>query len=220
MCKIWLKFLPGSSLRENALLLHLPTAMCFHSPAVHCSPDQFTCNNGQCIGKHKKCDHNMDCTDNSDEIGCCKLTFDIFSMLFLDRYATAFNVLIFINRPYRGAFPTAHQHHRLHRRCGDDSVCCGRCVLRVPARPVPADEGWRRDHDQWFCRARSVLCAAGLRATSQLPVRLSSRSGWNTALTHESKHSEYPLYIMFCLLFCRHVPWEVSNWLVEHYGWK
>uniref|UniRef100_A0AAR2L5U8 EGF-like domain-containing protein n=1 Tax=Pygocentrus nattereri TaxID=42514 RepID=A0AAR2L5U8_PYGNA len=36
--------------------------------------DQFTCNNGQCIGKHKKCDHNMDCMDNSDEIGCCKLT--------------------------------------------------------------------------------------------------------------------------------------------------
>ncbi|XP_053506614.1 low-density lipoprotein receptor-related protein 6 isoform X3 [Ictalurus furcatus] len=37
---------------------------------IHCPPDQFTCNNGQCIGKHKKCDHNTDCTDNSDEIGC------------------------------------------------------------------------------------------------------------------------------------------------------
>uniref|UniRef100_A0AAR2JRQ2 EGF-like domain-containing protein n=1 Tax=Pygocentrus nattereri TaxID=42514 RepID=A0AAR2JRQ2_PYGNA len=34
----------------------------------YCPPDQFTCNNGQCIGKHKKCDHNMDCMDNSDEI--------------------------------------------------------------------------------------------------------------------------------------------------------
>ncbi|KAM3859172.1 low-density lipoprotein receptor-related protein 6 isoform 4-T4 [Diretmus argenteus] len=37
---------------------------------IRCPPDQFSCSNGQCIGKHKKCDHNMDCTDNSDEIGC------------------------------------------------------------------------------------------------------------------------------------------------------
>lgn len=39
---------------------------------VLCPLDQFTCANSQCIGRHKKCDHNMDCTDNSDEIGCCK----------------------------------------------------------------------------------------------------------------------------------------------------
>lgn len=41
-------------------------------PPVRCPPDQFTCTNGQCIGKHKKCDHNTDCSDNSDEIGCCE----------------------------------------------------------------------------------------------------------------------------------------------------
>uniref|UniRef100_A0A8C2JCE0 Low density lipoprotein receptor-related protein 6 n=1 Tax=Cyprinus carpio TaxID=7962 RepID=A0A8C2JCE0_CYPCA len=35
---------------------------------VLCPMDQFTCANGQCIGRHKKCDHNTDCTDNSDEI--------------------------------------------------------------------------------------------------------------------------------------------------------
>lgn len=40
--------------------------------AVRCPADQFTCFNGQCIGKHKKCDHNMDCMDNSDETGCCE----------------------------------------------------------------------------------------------------------------------------------------------------
>lgn len=40
--------------------------------SARCPPDQFTCSNGQCIGKHKKCDHNMDCTDSSDEIGCCE----------------------------------------------------------------------------------------------------------------------------------------------------
>lgn len=39
---------------------------------MRCPADQFTCLNGQCIGKHKKCDQNMDCTDNSDEIGCCE----------------------------------------------------------------------------------------------------------------------------------------------------
>ncbi|KAL3048690.1 hypothetical protein OYC64_007280 [Pagothenia borchgrevinki] len=42
--------------------------------SVKCAapPDQFSCSNGQCVGKHKKCDHNTDCSDNSDEIGCCE----------------------------------------------------------------------------------------------------------------------------------------------------
>ncbi|KAI2564503.1 LDL receptor related protein 6, partial [Homo sapiens] len=37
---------------------------------VLCLIDQFRCANGQCIGKHKKCDHNVDCSDKSDELDC------------------------------------------------------------------------------------------------------------------------------------------------------
>lgn len=40
--------------------------------AVLCLTDQFRCASGQCIGKSKKCDHNLDCSDSSDEQGCCK----------------------------------------------------------------------------------------------------------------------------------------------------
>ncbi|KAM9292675.1 low-density lipoprotein receptor-related protein 6 isoform 5-T5 [Morus bassanus] len=35
-----------------------------------CLTDQFRCASGQCIGKSKKCDHNLDCSDSSDEQGC------------------------------------------------------------------------------------------------------------------------------------------------------
>ncbi|XP_070804168.1 low-density lipoprotein receptor-related protein 6 isoform X4 [Pituophis catenifer annectens] len=35
-----------------------------------CLTDQFRCASGQCIGKNKKCDHSLDCNDNSDEQGC------------------------------------------------------------------------------------------------------------------------------------------------------
>ncbi|KAH0616373.1 hypothetical protein JD844_027417 [Phrynosoma platyrhinos] len=37
---------------------------------VLCLTDQFRCSSGQCIGKNKKCDQNLDCSDNSDEQGC------------------------------------------------------------------------------------------------------------------------------------------------------
>ncbi|ETE69657.1 Low-density lipoprotein receptor-related protein 6, partial [Ophiophagus hannah] len=42
--------------------------------AMLCLTDQFRCASGQCIGKNKKCDHSLDCNDNSDEQGCCKYT--------------------------------------------------------------------------------------------------------------------------------------------------
>ena len=35
-----------------------------------CSPDQFTCENGQCIEGHLRCNKDTDCIDLSDEFGC------------------------------------------------------------------------------------------------------------------------------------------------------
>lgn len=35
-----------------------------------CSPNEFRCNNGRCIFKTWKCDHENDCRDGSDEEGC------------------------------------------------------------------------------------------------------------------------------------------------------
>ena len=40
-----------------------------------CRQDQFTCEDGQCIDVNNKCDHNTDCDDQSDEIGCELITF-------------------------------------------------------------------------------------------------------------------------------------------------
>ena len=33
-----------------------------------CKPDEFRCNNGQCILMSQKCDFRKDCTDGSDEV--------------------------------------------------------------------------------------------------------------------------------------------------------
>ncbi|KAG8535221.1 hypothetical protein GDO81_029131, partial [Engystomops pustulosus] len=35
-----------------------------------CSPEQFHCGNGQCVGKHQRCDQNRDCSDRTDKLGC------------------------------------------------------------------------------------------------------------------------------------------------------
>jgi len=35
-----------------------------------CPPDQFACDNGECIEDHLVCDRNADCSDKSDEDGC------------------------------------------------------------------------------------------------------------------------------------------------------
>lgn len=35
-----------------------------------CNPDEFTCNNGSCITKDKRCDLVTDCADLSDELNC------------------------------------------------------------------------------------------------------------------------------------------------------
>lgn len=44
-----------------------------------CTLDQFRCANGQkCIDPKLKCDHNNDCGDNSDEVGCSKSDNSIF----------------------------------------------------------------------------------------------------------------------------------------------
>ena len=40
-----------------------------------CRQDQFTCEDGQCIDIKYRCDHNTDCDDQSDEIGCKLITF-------------------------------------------------------------------------------------------------------------------------------------------------
>lgn len=35
-----------------------------------CRADEFTCANGKCIQQSWRCDHDDDCGDRSDEIGC------------------------------------------------------------------------------------------------------------------------------------------------------
>ena len=53
----------------------------FFPSTVLCLIDQFRCANGQCIGKHKKCDHNLDCSDKSDELDCCKYDENLVLLL-------------------------------------------------------------------------------------------------------------------------------------------
>ena len=40
-----------------------------------CKQEQFTCEDGKCIDVGLRCDHNTDCDDQSDEIGCELITF-------------------------------------------------------------------------------------------------------------------------------------------------
>lgn len=40
--------------------------------AISCAPNQFSCDDGECIDLAWKCDGNSDCEDNSDEHNCCK----------------------------------------------------------------------------------------------------------------------------------------------------
>uniref|UniRef100_A0A8D3C4B4 EGF-like domain-containing protein n=1 Tax=Scophthalmus maximus TaxID=52904 RepID=A0A8D3C4B4_SCOMX len=103
------------------------------SCGVRCPADQFSCSNGQCIGKHKKCDNNMDCSDNSDELGCCESNILLLHVPILIFIISCSNVFFFCGfRSDRGAASAAQHHHRLHRGRGHGAVRGGRCVLRVP----------------------------------------------------------------------------------------
>ena len=35
-----------------------------------CHDDEYTCNDGSCISKHRRCDLSVDCADQSDEMDC------------------------------------------------------------------------------------------------------------------------------------------------------
>lgn len=39
-------------------------------PSSHCGPEQFQCDNKQCIESTKYCDRIIDCPDLSDEVNC------------------------------------------------------------------------------------------------------------------------------------------------------
>ena len=41
-----------------------------------CAQDQFTCDDGVCVDLNSRCDHDTDCYDQSDEIGCELVTFN------------------------------------------------------------------------------------------------------------------------------------------------
>lgn len=47
-----------------------------------CSPDQFTCQEGQCIPAKHRCDHVKDCVDNSDENNCSMFIY-FFNPLYM-----------------------------------------------------------------------------------------------------------------------------------------
>lgn len=42
-----------------------------------CLPNQFRCNNKQCILKKQQCDSYSDCADNSDELFCGAFNFSL-----------------------------------------------------------------------------------------------------------------------------------------------
>ena len=41
-----------------------------------CKEDEFTCDDGQCIGIHTRCDQIINCRDKSDEKGCQLLNLE------------------------------------------------------------------------------------------------------------------------------------------------
>lgn len=37
-----------------------------------CRQGEFTCDTGDCVMQHRRCDQRIDCRDGSDEKNCCK----------------------------------------------------------------------------------------------------------------------------------------------------
>ena len=68
-----------------------------------CRQDQFTCEDGQCIDVNYRCDHNTECDDQSDEIGCELITFKkgylkgIVPKETVDNHRKARNVSLMVN---------------------------------------------------------------------------------------------------------------------------
>lgn len=44
----------------------------YYHTGSHCLFSEFECRNKECIPKSFQCDSQSDCSDGSDEIGCCK----------------------------------------------------------------------------------------------------------------------------------------------------
>lgn len=56
----------------SALFCHYTLSSDLLLFSATCSPDQFTCANGQCISSAQRCDRRNDCNDGSDERNCRK----------------------------------------------------------------------------------------------------------------------------------------------------
>jgi len=57
---------------EHSIRVYVCVYTCMYesSACTVCTPEQFRCDNGQCIASAKQCDNTEDCLDRSDERGC------------------------------------------------------------------------------------------------------------------------------------------------------
>ena len=53
--------------------VNISLTIIYYICAASCQSGAFQCSNGQCIRSSDRCDGPFDCTDGSDENGCCKL---------------------------------------------------------------------------------------------------------------------------------------------------
>jgi len=60
------------------------------SLSLSCSVGLFQCANAECIHMSWRCDHEPDCSDNSDEIGCNHSTGVLFIFLFFCYISTCY----------------------------------------------------------------------------------------------------------------------------------
>jgi len=58
--------------RFRGLFFETPCATSVCLLRIVCTPEQYRCNNGQCIPGPKRCDLTVDCLDGSDESACSK----------------------------------------------------------------------------------------------------------------------------------------------------
>ena len=77
---------------------HFSPVHTFSTVLAECNHNEFHCNSGLCIDKKKQCNGQVDCSDESDEVGC------VSSQCSLDQFMCNNNTCLNLHKVCDGTF--------------------------------------------------------------------------------------------------------------------